>query len=167
MGTRRRIASCFLAILLAAAAVGCAPKRILRDTDATAEEPAAAVDVGQQVVELAKAQIGTPYAFGGSRPEDGFDCSGLVQWAYGRFGVALPRSVDEQVQIGRPVEAADLRPGDLVFFNVHGSATPDHVGIYAEKSRFVHAPKSGDVVRTESLNDAWWRRRWSSSRRVN
>jgi cell wall-associated NlpC family hydrolase len=169
VSTGRRIAVYFLAAVLAAAMVGCAPKRILLDTDvgASGKEPVAADDLGRRVVELAKTQIGTPYAFGGCRPEDGFDCSGLVQWAYGRCGMPLPRSVDEQAQAGRPVDAADLRPGDLVFFAIDGHAGPDHVGIYVEKHRFVHAPRSGNVVRTESLNDAWWRRRWTFSRRLN
>ncbi len=163
VGTGRWI----LAVLLVAVVAGCAPKRILLDGGAADEEPAAAADLGPRVVELAKAQIGTPYAFGGSRPQDGFDCSGLVQWTFGRQGVTLPRSVDEQCRVGRPVEADDLQPGDLVFFSIHGRDHPDHVGIYAEKHRFVHAPRTGDVVRSESLNDAWWRRRWISSRRVN
>jgi cell wall-associated NlpC family hydrolase len=163
VGTGRRIASGFLAVLLLAVAVGCAPKRILLRDDGVA----APAGVGSRVVDLAIEQVGTPYAFGGCRPDEGFDCSGLVQWAYGRFGVLLPRSVDELACAGQPVDAADLRPGDLVFFAISGHDRPDHVGIYAEKHRFVHAPRTGDVVRTESLNDAWWRRRWTFSRRVN
>lgn len=171
VGTRRRIATSFLVVLLvAAAAAGCAPKRILRVEAADAPVlPATSVTpapvVGSRVVELAKEQIGTPYAFGGDQPDEGFDCSGLVQWVYGRFGVPLPRSVDELVRVGQPVESGDLQAGDLVFFTIDGRGRPDHVGIYAEKHRFVHAPKRGDVVRTESLNDAWWRRRWTSTRR--
>jgi cell wall-associated NlpC family hydrolase len=168
VGTRRRIASCIFAVLLAMAAVGCAPKRIfLRAEGVAREEIPAVAGVGSRVVALAKEQIGTPYAFGGCRPDQGFDCSGLVQWAYGQFGVPLPRSVDELARAGQPVEAADLQPGDIVFFAISGHDRPNHVGIYAEKRRFVHAPRSGDVVRTESLNDAWWRRRWTFSRRVN
>jgi cell wall-associated NlpC family hydrolase len=160
----RRIAVWLLVVAMA----GCAPKRILLESSpAPAPATPPATDVGRRAVELARDQVGTPYSFGGSRPEQGFDCSGLVQWAYGRLGVSLPRSVGEQARVGRPVAADDLRPGDLLFFAIDGHAGPDHVGIYAEKHRFVHAPKSGDVVRTESLNDAWWRRRWTASRRVN
>ena len=56
-------------------------------------------------------------------------------------------------------------PGDLVFFKLNGSRI-DHVGIYVGGDRFVHAPRTGDVVKIDSLNDAWWRRRWLESRRV-
>jgi hypothetical protein len=154
-------------VLVVVTVAGCAPKRILRGGGAVSEPPPPTTDLGRRVVVLAKEQIGTPYAFGGGEPQEGFDCSGLVQWTYGRFGIPLPRSVKELAAVGRPVDSDDLQAGDLVFFSMGGSEDPDHVGIYAEKHRFVHAPRSGDVVRTESLNDAWWRRRWTSSRRVN
>ncbi len=78
----------------------------------------------RRAVALAKEQIGAPYAFGGSQPEVGFDCSGLVQWVYGRCGVPLPRSVDELAQSGRPVDDAEVKPGDLVFFAIGGHDRP-------------------------------------------
>jgi cell wall-associated NlpC family hydrolase len=154
-------------------AAGCAPKRILRDGGVTPEPlPPTTTrttpsDLGARAVVLAKEQVGTPYAFGGGDPQAGFDCSGLVQWTYGRLGIALPRSVKELAAVGQPVATEDLRAGDLLFFSTRGGDRPDHVGIYAEKHRFVHAPSRGSVVRTESLNDAWWRRRWIASRRVD
>lgn len=184
MDARRRIASRFLvALLVAATTAGCAPKRIFRTPDPTLERapsssprasaphpvpPAGApAESGAQVIDLVKQQIGTPYAFGGCAPDEGFDCSGLVTWAYQQVGVSLPRTVRDLAAVGRPVAAADLRPGDLVFFSIHSRGKPDHVGIYDGRHRFVHAPRQGDVVRSESLNDGWWRRRWTSSRRVN
>lgn len=156
-------------VLVAMAATGCAPKRIFRDSGASTEPSPSPPpsDLGARVVDLAREQVGTPYAFGGGDPQEGFDCSGLVQWTYGRFGVSLPRSVKELAGVGQAVGTADIRAGDLLFFSIRGGAKPDHVGIYAEKHRFVHAPSSGSVVRTESLNDAWWRRRWIATRRVN
>lgn len=167
---RRNATPLVVVLLMAATLAGCAPKRILRVTTAPADspaEPAATAAVADRVVALAKEQLGTPYAFGGDRPDRGFDCSGLVRWAYGQLGVVLPRSVAEMAGVGRPVESDDLQAGDLVFFSIHDRGGPDHVGIYAEKHRFLHAPKTGDVVRSESLNDAWWRRRWTATRRVN
>lgn len=190
MHPRRRIASqALVALLLLVAVAGCAPKRIFRSPETAPEpvpssssspsspsarnsNPTTAPDgtpagPGAHVTDLVKQQIGTPYAFGGRAPEEGFDCSGLVQWAYQQVGVSLPRTVRDLAAVGQPVEAADLRAGDLVFFSIHSGGKPDHVGIYEGRHRFVHAPRQGNVVRSESLNDGWWRRRWTSSRRVN
>ena len=182
-------------------AVGCAPKRVLRDgrvltpqqepypvathpppaparadsQAVAAETPVAAPrplpapprsEVAYQVVTAAREQVGIPYRYGGSRPETGFDCSGLVQWVYQRAGIALPRVVTDQAQVGEQVDRGEVRPGDLLFFATRGGETITHVGIYLGKHRFLHAPSSGDLVRTDSLNDRWWRRRWKDSRRV-
>jgi cell wall-associated NlpC family hydrolase len=90
---------------------------------------------------------GVPYVWGGASPR-GFDCSGLVQWAYRRAGVLLPRTSQQQSRVGTPVTAAQLRPGDLVFFY-----TPvHHVGIYLGNGMVLNAPDTGDVVRVTPLS---------------
>ncbi|WP_051341814.1 C40 family peptidase [Pseudonocardia spinosispora] len=90
---------------------------------------------------------GTPYVWGGASTR-GFDCSGLVQWAYRKAGVALPRTSQQQSRVGVPVSRDQLRPGDLVFFY-----TPvHHVGIYMGNGQVLNAPQTGDVVRLTPLN---------------
>ena len=89
--------------------------------------------------------VGVPYAWGGSSPA-GFDCSGLVAYAFGRVGVALPHSSYALWDALPKVPRDRLRPGDLVFFNGLG-----HVGIYVGRGRYVHAPQTGETVEVETL----------------
>ena len=84
--------------------------------------------------------------WGGASPRSGFDCSGLVQYVYGKLGVSLPHYSVSQYRHGHAVSRSSLRPGDLVFF--HGLG---HVGIYAGRGRYIHAPGSGSAVRWASL----------------
>ena len=101
-----------------------------------------AVDVAQQV-------LGVPSVWGGESPS-GFDCSGLVQYAYGQLGVDLPRTAAEQARVGQPVASlADARPGDLLAFH----DPVDHIGIYAGDGLMVVAPKTGDVVKVQAVYD--------------
>jgi cell wall-associated NlpC family hydrolase len=103
---------------------------------------------GEQVVALAKQHLGTPYVWGGESP-GGFDCSGLMQWAYEQVGVDLPRVSTQQAQSGRAVTAAEARPGDLVFFE---RGKVDHIGMYAGDGKWVVAPKTGDVVKLQDVD---------------
>lgn len=101
-------------------------------------------------VQTALAQVGTPYLWGGSEP-GGFDCSGLVQWAYARAGVLLPRTAQQQYQAGPllPV-GATAEPGDLLFFGA-GPGAVDHVGIALGDGRMVAAPHTGALVRIQPV----------------
>jgi cell wall-associated NlpC family hydrolase len=112
------------------------------------------------VVGVALSQLGTPYVWGGAAP-GGFDCSGLVMWAYAQVGVALPHSSYAQYGYGVPVSRDQLAPGDLVFFDGLG-----HVGIYIGGGQFVHAPHTGDVVKISSLSDAWYSANFVGARRI-
>jgi cell wall-associated NlpC family hydrolase len=110
---------------------------------------------GEAVVAAAMTQLGVPYVWGGSSPAEGFDCSGLVQWAYTQTGVGLPRTTAEQILEGAPVSVNELRAGDLVFSrSVRDGRTVDlgHVGIYAGGGKMVVAPRTGDVVSLRPLN---------------
>jgi len=104
---------------------------------------------GDRVVAVAMTQLGVPYVWGGETPATGFDCSGLVQWAYAQIGAALPRTTSQQVLAGVPVNVNDLRPGDLVFSrSIRDGRTVDlgHVAIYAGGGQVLVAPRTGDVV---------------------
>jgi cell wall-associated NlpC family hydrolase len=98
-------------------------------------------------VDIAQQYLGVPYVWGGASPA-GFDCSGLVQYVYRQLGVDLPRTAADQAGVGRPVASlADARPGDLVAFG----DPVDHIGIYAGDGLMVVAPKTGDVVKVQSV----------------
>jgi cell wall-associated NlpC family hydrolase len=98
------------------------------------------------VVGVALSYVGVPYVWGGSTPS-GFDCSGLVMYAYAQLGVSLPHSSYAMWNMGVPVPEDQLQPGDLVFFNGLG-----HVGLYVGGGYFVHAPHTGTVVQVSPLS---------------
>jgi cell wall-associated NlpC family hydrolase len=119
---------------------------------------------GLQVARTAESLLGLPYREGGALP-DGFDCSGFVNYVFARHGIAVPRDVRRQALVGAAVAPGDIAPGDLVFFSTTGSG-PTHVGIAIGGGRFIHAPKSGDVVRAESLSADYWTSRFVGARRI-
>ena len=114
---------------------------------------------------VAQKMVGKRYRAGGSSPEAGFDCSGLVHYSYGRTGLAVPRSTERLRATALPIKVADLRRGDLVFFDQEGKKY-GHVGIYLGEGRFVHAPSSGKVVRADRLDAPYWKRHLSEVRRL-
>ena len=97
--------------------------------------------------------------YGGASPH-GFDCSGLVQYVYRKLGVRLPHYTASQFRLGRRVSRRGLRPGDLVFMN-----GVQHVGVYAGGNRFIHAPRSGDVVKLSRLT-GWYASAYVGARRI-
>ncbi len=103
------------------------------------------------VAAKALGQLGAPYRLGGADPA-GFDCSGLVQWAFAAAGVAVPRTTEEQFHWFQAVPREDLQPGDLVFFRLPQA----HVGIYLGAGEFVHAPASGRTVERARLDSPWF-----------
>jgi peptidoglycan DL-endopeptidase CwlO len=111
-------------------------------------------------VGVALTQLGTQYVWGGGAP-GGFDCSGLVMWAYGQVGVSLPHSTYSQYTMGVPVSRDQLAPGDIVFFDGLG-----HEGLYIGGGQFVHAPHTGDVVKISSLSEAWYASTYVGARRI-
>jgi cell wall-associated NlpC family hydrolase len=124
------------------------------------------IDRASGVALQALAYLGTPYRTGGLSPRTGFDCSGLVAYAYREgAGLALPRNTYDLSRQGEPIERAALRPGDLVFYNTQRREY-SHVGIYLGEDRFIHAPTSGGEVRVENLRADYWMRRYNGARRV-
>ena len=107
--------------------------------------------------------VGKPYKYGGSSPS-GFDCSGLVSYSFRQAGVALPHNTTQQRTTSRLIKVAELRRGDLLFFDQEGKKH-GHVGIYLGEGRFVHAPSSGKSVRTDALSNPYWKKHLSEARR--
>ena len=108
---------------------------------------------GVHAVALAERFLGTPYVWGGASPDGGFDCSGLVMYVYAQFGISLPHFTGYQWNVGRRLGQNDvLQPGDIVFFHMK-SYGPGHEGMYIGNGMFIHAPRTGDVVKISSLQD--------------
>jgi cell wall-associated NlpC family hydrolase len=118
------------------------------------------VPLGDKVVKYAERFLGVRYVYGGSSPRSGFDCSGLVRYVYGHFGVRLAHSSYAQFGSGFRVRRGGLKPGDLVFFDGLG-----HVGIYIGHNKFIHAPHSGSRVKIEQLG-GWYSSRLDGARRL-
>ncbi|SNS49681.1 Cell wall-associated hydrolase, NlpC family [Geodermatophilus saharensis] len=106
-----------------------------------------------QVVAAAQRYLGVPYAWGGTDPSVGLDCSGLVQRVFADVGIGLPRTSSQQATAGTPVASlAEARPGDLVFFDNSPSRPGiDHVGVYVGDGKMIAAPQEGDVVRVQDV----------------
>ena len=121
-------------------------------------------DTAAKALDYAKEMLGKPYKYAGDTPE-GFDCSGLVKYSYGRAGIAMPRDTQSQRRMSMLVSVHGMREGDLLFFDQEGKKT-SHVGMYLGKGRFIHAPSSGGKVRTDSVNAEFWKKHFVEARRV-
>jgi cell wall-associated NlpC family hydrolase len=102
--------------------------------------PVNATDLRARLVAKVASQKGVDYQWGGESPKSGFDCSGLVQWAYGKLGIKMPRVSGQQAHMGRKAPISKLRPGDLV-------AHPGHIAVYAGNGMMWEAPHTGAQVR--------------------
>lgn len=121
----------------------------------------------QDIVNFARTALGTKYVWGGNDLKNGVDCSGLVQQVFGRYGIYVPRTTYDQINVGASVPTNKLQPGDLVFFDTEpGNKGADHVGIYIGGGKFIHAPHTGDVVKISSLTDSYYMNRLMGARRV-
>jgi len=121
-------------------------------------------EVAAKAVDYAREMLGRPYKFAGDTPE-GFDCSGLVKYSYGRAGISMPRDTQSQHRMSVLVSTHGLREGDLLFFDQEGKKK-SHVGMYLGKGRFIHAPSSGGKVRIDSMNAEFWKKHFVEARRV-
>ena len=122
----------------------------------------------QSLLRRAMTLLGTPYRWGGTSPDSGFDCSGLVGYVFRTaLGIELPRVSREMARDGEALLINDrnaLAAGDLVFFGRKGRV--DHVGIYVGEGRFLHAPSTGKDVRVDSLITGYWGGKFMQARRV-
>ena len=130
------------------------------------QEGSLASEKAAAVLRTARSMIGVAYKWGGKSPREGFDCSGLVWFAYRQHGVTLPRISWQQFGAGTPIERSRMRPGDLVFHKIAKKGKTLHVGIVTDRGTFIHAPSSGKRVMESSLNNAYWRKHFIGARRV-
>lgn len=167
--SRRGAAPLPLALLLGSVAA-CYPPRL--PPPPPAPRPVVEAAAGAEtttlvdgVVELALASIGSPYEWGGT-DANGFDCSGLIQFAYGEHGIRLPRTSRAQIRAGAPVDPAgnQLRPGDVLGFSRHARGETSHVGLYVGEGRFIHSSSTG--VRISEITDPYWDVRLVAARRI-
>lgn len=120
----------------------------------------------QEVALRALSFIGVRYKWGGTTPDTGFDCSGLIRYVFNQVtGKSLPGNAKEISQVGESIDRAELQPGDLVFFNTLRRPF-SHVGIYLGESRFVHAPSRGGKVEIVDMTDRYWQTRYNGARRL-
>jgi peptidoglycan DL-endopeptidase CwlO len=116
---------------------------------------------GERAARMALRALGVPYRWGGESPTSGFDCSGLVRWAYLGVGIDLPHSSYALYGEGRRVSRGRMRTGDVLFFEGLG-----HVGLYVGKGRMVHAPQTGRNVEIVRLARSNYGHRLVGARRV-
>lgn len=167
-----RVASGLLILALCAAAPTVAAQTaeegsLAATAKATVKAAAAnALATAERLSGFALGLIGVNYRWGGSTPETGLDCSGLVRYVFQQVtGVTLPHNAKELSRVGSKVGLADLEPGDLVFFNTRRFAF-SHVGIYLGDNRFLHAPAAGREVEIATLDQSYWQKRFNGARRL-
>jgi cell wall-associated NlpC family hydrolase len=171
MPTRRALDLALLASLTSLWACGTSPKAPAPRPSALDRRATAEVAPHPQVAELlvsAIGLVGVPYRLGGNTMENGFDCSGFTRHLFQtHLGVTLPRRSPDQATAPNFVDVPgyELQPGDLVFFNTLHRAN-SHVGIYIGDGRFIHAPRTGAVVRLEPMRSSYWLQRYDGARRL-
>jgi cell wall-associated NlpC family hydrolase len=158
-----RFRSHLLAFALAAIVFACiAPAASARlDGPPRRERPKPVPTLGQRAAKVALRAVGVPYRWGGTSPSGGFDCSGLVYWAYGKVGVEVPHSSYALAGIGRRIGRPHLKPGDVLVFSGYG-----HVGLFVGRGRMVHAPYSGRTVEIVPLGRSHYGSRLVGARRL-
>ncbi len=167
---RRRSAAPPTAASLSAPATDAAPEaEAIREDLGRAGVTEADSRVLGDVVQTALDVMGMPYRWG-DEGEEGFDCSGLIQYAYRRHGITLPRRSADQAKAGAPVsrDLASLRAGDVLTFATSGSRIT-HVGLYLGNGRFIHSARGGvqiSVLSDGDVSGRWWFRRWIGARRI-
>jgi cell wall-associated NlpC family hydrolase len=173
--TRATVTALRHAAIVALAAIALVlPRPGLAAQPATASTHARAVEhpvarvlqSAQDLAIYALGLIGVDYRYGGSSPEHGLDCSGLVRYVFQEVvGVTLPRTAREMARLGGRVAPGDLQAGDLVFFNTRSSPF-SHVGIYLGDDRFIHAPHRGGEVEIVTMSQRYWQQRYDGARRL-
>ncbi|MBD3652764.1 C40 family peptidase [Kangiella sp.] len=112
---------------------------------------------GDNIALMAQSMLGKRYLYGGSSPQQGFDCSGLVYFTHTQVGDYVPRTSRDQLYASRKITLNELQPGDLLFYRINGK--PSHVGIYIGEKKFVHAPSSGKAVSITTMDNPYFKPR--------
>ena len=125
------------------------------------------IETKLDVVEVARSNIGVRYKFGGTSPQTGFDCSGLVFWSYQQVGVTLPRRARDQLKFGINVDdKSQLQPGDIVVFKGTNSRTGWHSGIYTGDGMFIHSRSRDKTVTESKIRQAYYAKHFAGARRI-
>ena len=161
-GWLRKIRNALLIAVTAAGLSGCGTSPVSGPAYTGGSGHQAVSPTRHEVVRVAGQMIGTPYRYGGNN-RSGFDCSGLVQYAYRKAGVHVPRTTASQLAQARVPERSNLLPGDLLFFEIDWQKSR-HVGIYEGDGVFIHAPSSGKRVSRASLENPFWGKRLVATR---
>jgi cell wall-associated NlpC family hydrolase len=144
------------------------PDGVASSPDVAPDAPGSAAPSDPSILErvelTARRMVGVHYLYGGNDPR-GFDCSGLVFYAYREAGVLVARTSREQLRASHPLDVDQALPGDLVFFRMSKRAW--HVGIYLGDQRFIHAPSTGKAVVIERLDDGYYLRHRIRIRRLD
>jgi cell wall-associated NlpC family hydrolase len=139
----------------------------LQESDKPVSRLHTLTDRASELAMRAMGMLGIQYKYGGNTPESGLDCSGLVHLIFKEaWDKDVPRTAKELSRTGEHVDKADLKPGDLVFYNTLKRSF-SHVGIYLGDHKFIHAPSSGGEVRIESMDIGYWKKRFSGARRIS
>ncbi len=161
-----------VAVAALAAAMTCAPQLRAVEVDPVPQSApllsriSSFTDRAASLALEAMSLVGIHYKLGGTSPDKGLDCSGLVRYVFREAnGTELPRTSSEISRVGEKIDRKDLQPGDLVFFNTLKRAF-SHVGIYLGDNKFIHAPSSGGAVRIDSMDLDYWKARFNGARRI-
>lgn len=114
-------------------------------------------------------QLGKPYQWGGTSPKTGFDCSGLVWYAYKDLvKFKIPRTANEMYHLrdAASIKRDELEKGDLVFFRINGRGVADHVGVYLGDGKFIQSPRTGKDIQVSALGEDYWQRHYIGARRM-
>src|SRR6478609_845288 len=131
-----------IAIVLSTTALFCVPAAVVaQETKPFAAYSSSAQSLRDSVVQMAKAQVGTRYRMGGTTPEKGFDCSGLVKYVMAALNLDVPRTAKQQAKQGLAInkDTSRLLPGDLLTFGKTKKSSVSHIGIYIGDGRYIHA----------------------------
>lgn len=139
---------------------------IVSPTDYSVAKSAALGEIflRDEIVSTARSFIGVPYSWGGTSPQQGFDCSGLTMAVYKLNGLKLPRSSKDQFVVGIAISRNLLSKGDLVFFATAQGNKITHVGIYTGNDQFIHAPGKDKRIRIDSLSNGYFKSHFMGAR---
>jgi cell wall-associated NlpC family hydrolase len=149
------IASLAATVALVTGCASTAPAPVAREPSILLEPRGTDAAVGSAIADVAMGMVGTRYRYGGTDPLEGFDCSGLVHYAYGQAGYEVPRTARELFRAARKIAVGEADAGDLMFFQDQTKLS--HVGIYVGDGLFVHAPASGQNVSIARLDAPYYR----------
>ncbi|MCP2055354.1 UNVERIFIED_ORG: cell wall-associated NlpC family hydrolase [Pseudomonas fluorescens] len=129
-------------------------------------EPSATID---NVIDRAHELLGTPYKSGGTKVDQGFDCSSFLVYLFKtEANIRLPRTTTEMHRSSAAtVKREALKPGDAVFFKGNGRGQVSHVGLYIGQGKFIHSPSSGKHVRIDSLSNSYWKKHYTTAKRFH